>query len=344
MAVKKSADSRSGLTKADLIDVVYDRHGGLTKDEAAEIVDAIFKTVKMSLGEGRTVRIKNFGTFEITERPGRTGVNPVSGEKIFIRAHKGLSFRPARRLKDAESLLGGMVSAPRPGARVTLHAGQGPGPEAPLLQDRRGLQGDRHPAVRAALLGDRVLRRWRRTRAAPASGSTASASWRSSSASRSSSTTRGTRSPGRRRSSRGSSRTAPCAARAPATTRPRRPRRPATTRRRRPPRRPAPARGPEPPPRSLRSRRATATTPRPPPSPPPRPPGPLRLPRTTTKAASPPRTPPPPPPLTRERRSGYKGSARESGSPSGRPRTFSRTSIQEFDSSPQFRSGRGAAW
>ena len=94
--------SRSGKTKADLVDVVYDRHGGLTKDEAAEIVDVIFRTVKSSLGSGRTVRIKNFGTFEITDRPGRVGVNPMSGEKIFIRPHKGLSFKPARRLRDED--------------------------------------------------------------------------------------------------------------------------------------------------------------------------------------------------------------------------------------------------
>ena len=100
MATKKSPQRSAGKTKADLVDVVYDRHGGLTKDEAAEIVDAIFSTVKRSLGRGRTVRIQNFGTFEITSRKGRTGVNPVSGEKIFIRPQKGLSFRPARRLKD----------------------------------------------------------------------------------------------------------------------------------------------------------------------------------------------------------------------------------------------------
>ena len=91
---------RPGVTKADLVDVVYDRHGGLTKDEAAEIVDAIFRTVKTSLADGRAVRIKNFGTFEVTRRPGRIGVNPVSGEKMFIRPHRGLSFKPARRLRD----------------------------------------------------------------------------------------------------------------------------------------------------------------------------------------------------------------------------------------------------
>jgi nucleoid DNA-binding protein len=90
---------RRGLTKADLIDAVYERHGGLTKSEATEIVDAIFNTVKTTLGGGRPVRIKNFGSFEVTSRPARTGVNPTSGEKIAIPAHRGLNFRPARRLR-----------------------------------------------------------------------------------------------------------------------------------------------------------------------------------------------------------------------------------------------------
>jgi integration host factor subunit alpha len=96
---KKRGIPRSGLTKADLIDVVYQRHGGLTKNEAAEIVDAIFVTLKSTLVDGRTIRIKNFGTFEVTARAGRMGVNPANGRKLFIPAHKGLSFRPAEQLK-----------------------------------------------------------------------------------------------------------------------------------------------------------------------------------------------------------------------------------------------------
>jgi nucleoid DNA-binding protein len=88
------------MTKADLVDVVYDRHGGITKHEATEIVEAIFDTVKSTLVHGRPVRIKNFGTFEVTKRPGRRGVNPANGETIFIPEHRGLSFRPARHLRD----------------------------------------------------------------------------------------------------------------------------------------------------------------------------------------------------------------------------------------------------
>jgi len=94
-----TSKTRGGLTKADLVDVVYDRHGALTKDEASDIVDAILGIVKSNLGQGRAVRIKNFGVFEVAERAGRMGVNPASGEKMFIPPHKGLSFRPAARLK-----------------------------------------------------------------------------------------------------------------------------------------------------------------------------------------------------------------------------------------------------
>ena len=93
--------SHHGRTKADLIDAVYRRHGALTKSEAAEIVEAIFKTVKTSLQDGRSVRIRNFGAFEVIERSGRTGVNPASGKKMFIPPHTGLSFRPSRNLKSA---------------------------------------------------------------------------------------------------------------------------------------------------------------------------------------------------------------------------------------------------
>jgi integration host factor subunit alpha len=101
---KKSAStpsSKKGLTKGDLAGLVYDLHGGLTKNEAAEVVDTILGTVKISLLEGRKVKIQNFGVFEVTRRKGRRGVNPVSGESIFIPSHKGLSFRPAKKLQSA---------------------------------------------------------------------------------------------------------------------------------------------------------------------------------------------------------------------------------------------------
>jgi nucleoid DNA-binding protein len=88
-----------GLTKADLAGAVYDRHGGLTKSEASEIVDVIFRSVKASLVDGRPVKIRNFGVFEVKSRKSRAGVNPSTGEPIEIPAHRGLAFRPSDGLK-----------------------------------------------------------------------------------------------------------------------------------------------------------------------------------------------------------------------------------------------------
>jgi integration host factor subunit alpha len=96
-----SPGPRGGITKADLADAVYQRHGGLTRAEAAAIVDTILRTVKTTLAGGRSVKIKNFGSFEVKRRRRRRGVDPSSGEPILIPDHQGLSFRPARYLRDA---------------------------------------------------------------------------------------------------------------------------------------------------------------------------------------------------------------------------------------------------
>lgn len=92
---------RIGKNKADLTDAVYKRHGGLTKNEAADAVDALFTAVKTTLIDGRPVRIRNFGVFEVTERQDRIGVNPINGRKMNIPAHRGLNFRPARNLRNS---------------------------------------------------------------------------------------------------------------------------------------------------------------------------------------------------------------------------------------------------
>lgn len=90
-----------GRTKAFLVNRVHNRHGALTKKEAAEVVDTIFSTLKSTLADGKKVQIKNFGVFEVIPRAGRAGVDPSSGESIYIPPHRGLQFRPSRSLKDS---------------------------------------------------------------------------------------------------------------------------------------------------------------------------------------------------------------------------------------------------
>ncbi len=100
-ATKLAPSPSSGLTKAELVTRIYQLHGGLTRREAAEVVDQILAAMKTSLLDGRSVKIQNFGVLEVTKREGRAGVDPSSGERIFIPSHKGLSFRPSPKLKSA---------------------------------------------------------------------------------------------------------------------------------------------------------------------------------------------------------------------------------------------------
>jgi len=51
---------------------------------------------------GRIMARRDFGKaafIQVQDRKGRMGVNPASGEKMFIPPHKGLTFRPSKRLK-----------------------------------------------------------------------------------------------------------------------------------------------------------------------------------------------------------------------------------------------------
>ena len=94
-----AASRDGGKTKAYLVDRVYDRHGALTKQEAAQVVDEVFRSMKTALLDGRRVRIQSFGVFEIVARAGRAGINPTDGQPLFIPPHKGLQFRPSKQMR-----------------------------------------------------------------------------------------------------------------------------------------------------------------------------------------------------------------------------------------------------
>lgn len=87
------------MTKADLARAIYDRHGGISNQEAQRIVDIIFETIKNRLLTGDEVRIVGFGTLEVVTRRTRRGRNPVTGEDIQLPERRALVFRPSRSMK-----------------------------------------------------------------------------------------------------------------------------------------------------------------------------------------------------------------------------------------------------
>jgi integration host factor subunit alpha len=87
------------MTKAEIIDAVYEKVGGFSKKEAAEIVEAVFDTMKEVLAEGAKIKISGFGNFVVRYKKERIGRNPQTGEPIPISARRVLTFKPSQVLK-----------------------------------------------------------------------------------------------------------------------------------------------------------------------------------------------------------------------------------------------------
>lgn len=87
-------------TKADIADQVYDRVGGFSKRESADLVDATFELLKETLSQGEKVKISGFGNFVVRYKKPRIGRNPVSGDEITISARHVATFKASPVLKD----------------------------------------------------------------------------------------------------------------------------------------------------------------------------------------------------------------------------------------------------
>ncbi len=87
------------MTKKELADVIHTRIG-LSKREAAEIVEFFFETVKEKLTSGEGIKIPNFGSFRVQNRKSRKGRNPATGETIEIVERKAIVFKPSKFLRN----------------------------------------------------------------------------------------------------------------------------------------------------------------------------------------------------------------------------------------------------
>ncbi len=87
------------MTKAEIVQALYDRVGGFSKKEAADAVDLVFDLVKETLGRAEKVKISGFGKFTLRDKRQRTGRNPQTGEPMPIRERRVLTFRVSEILK-----------------------------------------------------------------------------------------------------------------------------------------------------------------------------------------------------------------------------------------------------
>ena len=87
------------MTKAEIVDSIYEKMGGVSKKESSELVEAVFDTMKEVLAAGEKIKISGFGNFVVRNKKQRIGRNPQTGEPIPICARRVLTFKPSQVLK-----------------------------------------------------------------------------------------------------------------------------------------------------------------------------------------------------------------------------------------------------
>lgn len=81
------------MNKTEFIASVAEK-SGMTKVQAQKAVAAFIETIADQMKKGERVTILGFGTFSVSERTARQGVNPRTKEKITIPARKAVKFKP----------------------------------------------------------------------------------------------------------------------------------------------------------------------------------------------------------------------------------------------------------
>ena len=88
------------MNKSELIDQIA-KSADLSKAAAGRALDATIAAVKTSLKKGGMVTLVGFGTFSVSERAARTGINPSTKAAITIPAKKVAKFKAGAELSAA---------------------------------------------------------------------------------------------------------------------------------------------------------------------------------------------------------------------------------------------------
>lgn len=90
--------SEKTITRAQLSEAVY-QEVGLSRNESADLLEAVLDEVSDALARGEAVKISSFGSFSVRAKGQRVGRNPKTGEEVPILPRRVLVFRPSQLLK-----------------------------------------------------------------------------------------------------------------------------------------------------------------------------------------------------------------------------------------------------
>jgi integration host factor subunit alpha len=71
----------------------------LSKQDAKEMVEQFYETLRHALENGESVKLSGFGNFTLRDKPQRPGRNPKTGQEIPVVARRVVTFKSGLKLK-----------------------------------------------------------------------------------------------------------------------------------------------------------------------------------------------------------------------------------------------------
>jgi len=88
------------MNKSELVSAIAEK-SGLSKSDSKKALDAVLEAITDTLKAGDKVALVGFGTFSVTERPERQGINPATKQAITIPAKKLAKFKAGADIDNA---------------------------------------------------------------------------------------------------------------------------------------------------------------------------------------------------------------------------------------------------
>ena len=86
------------LTRADLAEIL-NRQVGLSRADAAAMIESILDHMTTALIDGENVKISGFGTFVLRDKAERIGRNPKTGVEVPITPRRVMTFRASQGMR-----------------------------------------------------------------------------------------------------------------------------------------------------------------------------------------------------------------------------------------------------
>lgn len=87
------------MNKSELITALSEETA-FSKKDIARVLGAITSIIERELKKGDKVSITGFGTYWVSKRPSRIGINPATKERITLPEVKIPRFKPGKQLKE----------------------------------------------------------------------------------------------------------------------------------------------------------------------------------------------------------------------------------------------------